>query len=164
MSIYCIEQDTPGCNECGEGATWWVIGPDGVASSISYGDKEEAEFLARALNAAYELGRQSTPANPWVKFSAETPPPRSTHLLAWDAEFNATGSMYTSGPDGVEADLQHARIMKYSHWMLATAMRGPPKEELPVIEQVTIEPAPEVPTPLAAPSDAPADFWDDVPF
>lgn len=155
---YRVEISDRGCGECQTGMTWWVVGPDEIASSTSYDEEEDANSLAAALNAAYELGQQRTPANPWVKFSAETTP-RSTQLLTWDYEYSTAGSMYTSGPDGVEADLQHARIMKYSHWMLATAMRGPPQEELPVIE-----PPPPAPAVIAAPLETPVSWEDDIPF
>lgn len=159
---YRVEHDNPGCSDCGHGATWWVIGPDEVASSTSYGDELEADSLKRALDAAYELGQQSTPANPWVKFSAETPPPRNVQLLTWDYEFSVAGSMYSGSAD-VEADLNHARIMKYSHWMLASAMRGPPKDELPVVAQ-PIETAPPPPPPPEAQAQAESDWTDDIPF
>jgi hypothetical protein len=163
---YRVEQDNPGCSDCGHGATWWVVGPDDTASSTSYGDESEADSLKRALDSAFELGRDSVVPNPWTKFSPEAPPPRSTQLITWDYEFSSASSMYTGSAD-VEADLEHARIMKYSHWMLSSALRGPPPAELPVIEPVVIEAPPPAPAALVAPA-APVGesvpWEDDIPF
>jgi len=54
---YTVEQDDSGCCLCGNGKTWNVIDPDGIASGTSYGDKEDAEDLADELNRAFHLGQ-----------------------------------------------------------------------------------------------------------
>ena len=39
------------------GTGWDVVGPDGVAGSVTYLEQEDAEAHAADLNVAYELGR-----------------------------------------------------------------------------------------------------------
>lgn len=53
---YFIEVDSNGCSHCGAGRTWCVVGPDGMASSTSYEDEDEASKLAERLNEAYWHG------------------------------------------------------------------------------------------------------------
>jgi len=57
MDAYRVDQDTPGCLACEHGATWGIIGPDDVAHHTTYGDRDDAELIARDLNAAFEAGR-----------------------------------------------------------------------------------------------------------
>lgn len=55
--------ETNRCEHCGAGEQWTVEGPDGTCISESWTGEEaeyEAEARARQLNAAYELGREST--------------------------------------------------------------------------------------------------------
>lgn len=54
---YYIEADTPGCEHCGLGARWNIVGPDGVATSTMYDDMEHAEEIADDLSAAYLAGQ-----------------------------------------------------------------------------------------------------------
>jgi hypothetical protein len=54
---YFVEVDQNGCERCGHGKTWTVVGPDGVAHSQSFDDVEDAESLADALNGAFFAGR-----------------------------------------------------------------------------------------------------------
>lgn len=55
---YFIEVDNNGCT-CGNGRTWTIVGPDGVATGQSWGDVEEAEYICELLNDAYQCGRGS---------------------------------------------------------------------------------------------------------
>ncbi len=54
---YFIEVDTNGCPTCGKGKTWSVVGPNGMASSTSYEDEEDAQNQADQLNEAFWHGR-----------------------------------------------------------------------------------------------------------
>jgi len=54
---YFIEVERNGCERCGHGKTWVVVGPDGVAGSVSYEDSSEAQDMADALNEAFWHGR-----------------------------------------------------------------------------------------------------------
>ena len=56
MAKYVVEKDTDGCKECGVGALWTIVRPDGVADSTSWEDKEFADELCDKLNDAYERG------------------------------------------------------------------------------------------------------------
>ena len=56
MSAYKVERYNQGCKECGDGATWVIVGPDGVASATSYGDKDQADEICELQNEAYEKG------------------------------------------------------------------------------------------------------------
>lgn len=59
VQAYRVELEAEGCRECGHMRLWRVVGPDDVATSTLYEDKDEAEHLAAALSGAYDLGRQS---------------------------------------------------------------------------------------------------------
>lgn len=167
---YRVEIDDPGCQTCQHDQTFHVIGPDEVASSTSYGDQEDAESLARALDAAYLLGQQSVTAvtpDLWTAFAPESLPPNHYALVVWDSEYKNCASMYWSGPD----DLAHAKAFKYSHWILASALPGPrvPIQEQPAVEAVSapapiIEGEPLFSTPVSAPSGSAVPDWDDIPF
>lgn len=159
-SPYRVQVDDQGCDACLHGRTWWVIGPDEVASSTSYGDEEEANSLRDALNAAYALGRQNVIVDPWTKFT-EVSPPASTRLLVWDAEFSSMAVMYSGDP---QEAVETAAAMKYSHYMLPKSLRGPPAAELPAIQPLAVEaPAPAPESPPTPPSASP-DYDDDLPF
>ena len=54
---YYIEVDSPGCEHCGLGARWNVVGPDDVATSTIYERQEDAEEVADDLSAAYRAGQ-----------------------------------------------------------------------------------------------------------
>lgn len=54
---YFVEVDNNGCEKCGAGKTWTVVGPDGVAQGQSFENVEDAEALADALNGAFFAGR-----------------------------------------------------------------------------------------------------------
>lgn len=59
---YVAFRETEPCHRCGEGESWTVKGPDGACIGQSWlGDDAEcdAEEMAMALNAAYDLGRAS---------------------------------------------------------------------------------------------------------
>lgn len=58
MTAYRVEIGSPACPHCDTGATWDVIGPDGIATGTSYDDEPDADEMAAALNHAYELGRE----------------------------------------------------------------------------------------------------------
>lgn len=53
---YTVEVDDGGCEKCGAGKTWVVVGPDGDAEGVSYDDYDDARYLASAMNAAFENG------------------------------------------------------------------------------------------------------------
>lgn len=59
---YRVEQDDPGCTQCGQGATWNVIDPTGAANGTSWMDRGTAEEQCDDLNRAYILGAQSGPS------------------------------------------------------------------------------------------------------
>lgn len=63
VRAYTVEIDStaPGCTQCGAGRMWWIVGPDGVAGSTSYGDEGVAADLAEQLNEAFNQGRRSAP-------------------------------------------------------------------------------------------------------
>ncbi len=63
---YHIEVDDPGCEKCGHGKTYIVVGPDGVGGSTSHFDIEDAEHEAEILNVAYGLGAQRAALTPEV--------------------------------------------------------------------------------------------------
>lgn len=68
---YSAEVDTPGCEACGLGARWNVVGPDDVATSTIYEDQELAEEVAEDLSAAYRAG-QTDALNGLKRRRAET--------------------------------------------------------------------------------------------
>ncbi len=53
---YRVEQALPACDACGGPPGFDVIGPDGVALSTTYNEREDADCMAESLNDAYELG------------------------------------------------------------------------------------------------------------
>lgn len=57
LGRYRVEQTDAGCPECGHGAYWSIVRPDGVAFARDFADKEEAEDLAEMLNDARLGGR-----------------------------------------------------------------------------------------------------------
>lgn len=59
---YTVECDRGGCEICGSGATWTVVGPDGYALGQSFEDKEVAEDLAGYMNGAHEYALTITAA------------------------------------------------------------------------------------------------------
>jgi hypothetical protein len=56
VNAYYVEPESDGCEKCGHGAMWNVVGPDGTAISITYGDREDADDMAEQLSRAYEDG------------------------------------------------------------------------------------------------------------
>lgn len=56
---YTVEVDCGGCECCGDGKTWTVVMPDGVAMGQSFFNSEDAESLADLLNDAFDAGRAS---------------------------------------------------------------------------------------------------------
>lgn len=52
-----VEVDHEGCMYCNRGKQWTVVGPDGVASSTSWEDEDDAEKHARDMNYAFAQGR-----------------------------------------------------------------------------------------------------------
>jgi hypothetical protein len=72
---YRIEIDTAACEHCGVGETWNVIGPDGVALGIVYGEQDDAIETADMLSRAFALGREAALASaaaPDERVRAET--------------------------------------------------------------------------------------------
>lgn len=58
-NAYFVEVDDNGCPKCGAGRTYRVIGPDGMGSSTSYADVDDAEHEADILNEAFERGESA---------------------------------------------------------------------------------------------------------
>lgn len=56
-TLYRLEPCGRGCPTCGAGEFWDIVGPDDIALSTSWGDKEHAEELVEMLNDAYLLGK-----------------------------------------------------------------------------------------------------------
>lgn len=56
---YAVEIDDQGCLHCGTGGWWTVMGPNETAISSSYHNKDDAEYIADLMNAAYEKGCDS---------------------------------------------------------------------------------------------------------
>ena len=53
------ESDSKGCEKCGSGKLWDIVGPDGYALGTSWGDKEFVDDLADWLNDAYVAGKEA---------------------------------------------------------------------------------------------------------
>ena len=53
---YHIEVDINGCDKCGSGRCWLIIGPDGYGGGQSYGEEEEADHICEMLNDAFDRG------------------------------------------------------------------------------------------------------------
>lgn len=58
MNAYRVEVEAGGCDHCGKGRLWTVVGPDDVAWGISWGSEEDARDWCDAMNAAYDEGRK----------------------------------------------------------------------------------------------------------
>jgi hypothetical protein len=56
---YFVEPEKEGCRRCGQGKTWNVIGPDDLALSTTFEDKDDAEHHASILSEAWRLGYTS---------------------------------------------------------------------------------------------------------
>ena len=54
---YTVEVDKPGCDHCGTGCQWTVVGPDDVAIGQSFEDKELADDIADYMNMAFDAGK-----------------------------------------------------------------------------------------------------------
>jgi hypothetical protein len=62
VMAYTVEYGNKPCEHCGIGGTWDIVGPDGVAIGVSFGDKDDAEEWAGTLSHAYELGKGGAPS------------------------------------------------------------------------------------------------------
>lgn len=161
---YRVEVDDQGCGECQHDRTWNVIGPDDTASSTSYGDLDDAESLKRALDAAYELGRQSGAPQALTPFAPGSMPPTDDYLYVWDAEFKCLTRIYYSSYLHTQGELTKRQ---YTHWLPDNAFPdpNPPVEQVaapvapepPLVDLLTIQPAP-TPEPIIK------DWDDDIPF
>jgi hypothetical protein len=59
---YKVTDDDRGCEKCGQGKTfhvWWIENGVETCTGTSWGDIEEAEYVCRLMNNAYEAGRLS---------------------------------------------------------------------------------------------------------
>lgn len=54
---YHTAVDNNGCDKCGHGREYVVVGPNGDAGSQSFDNEEDAAALAAALNEAYFVGK-----------------------------------------------------------------------------------------------------------
>lgn len=68
---YRIEAEKPGCEHCGAGSQWCIVGPDEIALSTSWEDKSFAEDLCEELNLAHEKALADChalhPASSWTE-------------------------------------------------------------------------------------------------
>ena len=53
---FVVEVEKEGCERCGHGAQWTVVGPGEIAISQSFDDKELAEEIAEYMNQGYRAG------------------------------------------------------------------------------------------------------------
>jgi hypothetical protein len=53
---YRVVKETCGCQTCGNGSMWAVVGPGEVQLATSYMFKEDAEYLRDMCNLAFEKG------------------------------------------------------------------------------------------------------------
>lgn len=53
---YHVVKDKLGCEHCGAGRLWMIVGPDDFALGQVFTDQEDADDLARLLNAAHQFG------------------------------------------------------------------------------------------------------------
>ncbi len=53
---YNVEVEKGGCESCGHGVLYVVVGPDGIAGSVSYEDEEAAQDECASKNEGYEKG------------------------------------------------------------------------------------------------------------
>jgi hypothetical protein len=51
-----VEVDKGGCERCGHGTQWTVVGPDDVAIGQSFEDEELADDIAEYMNQGYRAG------------------------------------------------------------------------------------------------------------
>ncbi len=58
---YVVELDKQGCECCGAGNYWTVVGPDDVGISQSFADRCVAEDTAELMNSAFAAGRKDQP-------------------------------------------------------------------------------------------------------
>ncbi len=61
MERFRVVIDSNGCDKCGHDKQWAVVytdtnGDEAQATSMTYGDEEDADAIAAALNFAYGLG------------------------------------------------------------------------------------------------------------
>jgi hypothetical protein len=59
---YKVEIDIDGCRECGCGKSWAIVGPGDVQRSTTYGDIDEAGYIADEMNEAFSLGKSQAMA------------------------------------------------------------------------------------------------------
>ena len=56
QEVFRVEVEESGCERCGHGTQWTVVGPDDVAISQSFEDQELAEDIAEYMNQGYRAG------------------------------------------------------------------------------------------------------------
>lgn len=56
---YTVEVEQNGCERCGSGREWVVVGPDGIALGQTWSDKNEADELAERMNEAREFANSA---------------------------------------------------------------------------------------------------------
>jgi hypothetical protein len=124
---YFVEPEKEGCRRCGEGKTWNVIGPDDLALSTTFEDKDDAEHHASILNEAWRLGYVSG-----TRGDAETPRETLDRLLAEDGLDTVLRGLRELHVDTAEPDadrcvaiLDYARrCLTGGEWPVATGV-GP---------------------------------------
>lgn len=54
-----VEYGEESCPNCGSGKIWDVIGPDDVAISVSFHNRDDADEIAEWMSSAYKAGKAS---------------------------------------------------------------------------------------------------------
>ena len=103
---YTVEPDGKGCDCCGYGQLWWIVfGPEDIAESTGYEDKEEAEDICEDLNRAFAKGQadalrelqqlrqrlSEVEGERWIPVQEAMPPDTKT-VLVWCPERKNTYS------------------------------------------------------------------------
>jgi len=57
--FYNVVPEDKACSCCEQGATWVIVGPDGVGFGTSYLDEDEAEEIAELMNLAFQAGMEA---------------------------------------------------------------------------------------------------------
>jgi hypothetical protein len=86
---YAVERGARGCDHCGTGGTWDVIGPDDVALGTSFTFEDDAYELAGFMNMAFEAGAAQARTAAFEEVLADMPA---------SVEAMARATFVTSGP------------------------------------------------------------------
>ncbi len=59
--MWKVMLDTQGCKTCGHNAQWCVVNPEGTMLGMTYGDRDDAEWLCETINRAIEQAWNARP-------------------------------------------------------------------------------------------------------